>query len=141
MKINVFCDGGARGNPGPAAAGFVIKDSAGKVIKKKGKYLGRATNNVAEYQAVVAALAWLGQQAKPASQPATYTFFLDSRLVVNQLNGLFKVKNPSLRSLVVKIRQLEQAVGGHINYLFIKREKNQEADQLVNLTLDQKLLS
>ncbi|HUS52372.1 MAG TPA: ribonuclease HI family protein [Candidatus Bathyarchaeia archaeon] len=141
MQINVFCDGGARGNPGPAAVGFVIKDSAGKVIKKKGKYLGRATNNVAEYQAVVAALAWLSQQVKPDSQPVAYTFFLDSRLVVNQLNGLFKVKKASLRSLVVKIRQLEQAVGGNINYLFIKREKNQEADQLVNLTLDQKLLS
>jgi ribonuclease HI len=141
MQFNVFCDGGARGNPGPAATGFLIKDQRGKILEKTGKFLGQTTNNVAEYQAVIEALKWLSQSSVINHQSSVINFFLDSRLVVNQLNGLFKIKNGKLRELVVEIRQLEQRVGGNVSYQFIKREKNQEADQLVNQVLDQQFSS
>lgn len=134
MQLSVFCDGGARGNPGPAAIGFVVKGDSGKILKKCGKFIGRSTNNVAEYQAVIESLKWIKTGIQhPVSN---LQFFLDSRLVVNQLNGLFKIKNNKLRQLVVKVRQLEQEVGGNVSYHLIERSKNQEADQLVNETLD-----
>jgi ribonuclease HI len=141
MQLHVFCDGGARGNPGPAAIGFVIKDSSGKILKEKGKFIGQTTNNVAEYRAVIEALKWLSQPSTINHQPSLITFFLDSRLVVNQLNGLFKIKNENLRGLVIEVRQLEQMIGGNVVYRFIKREKNLEADRLVNEILDQRFLS
>lgn len=139
MELSVFCDGGARGNPGPAAIGFVVKDKAGKTLKKGGSYIGQTTNNVAEYQAVIEALGWI--KASSINSINSINFFLDSRLVVNQLNGFFKIKNTKLRELIVKVRELEQAVGGNVVYRFIAREKNQEADQLVNETLDRKFSS
>jgi len=139
MQLNVFCDGGARGNPGPAATGFLIKDQKGKILEKTGKFIGQTTNNVAEYQAVIEALKWLKDNFRLTI--SSYQFFLDSKLIVNQLNGLFKIKNGKLRELVVEIRQLEQRVGGNVSYQFIKREKNQEADQLVNQVLDQQFSS
>lgn len=138
MKKNlfVFADGGARGNPGPAAVGFLIKDNRGKVLIRQGKYIGRATNNVAEYMAVVEALKWLQKNLIDlADSVDMIKFFLDSKLVVNQLNGLFKVKNKNLRNLVVIVRSLEQEVGGNIVYHFRPREKNKEADFLVNQVL------
>lgn len=134
MQLSVFCDGGARGNPGPAAIGFVVKGDSGRILKKRGKFIGRATNNVAEYQAVIEALTWLKSNIQPLT--SNIKFFLDSRLVVNQLNGLFKIKDNKLRQLIVKVRQLEQEVGGNVSYHLIERSKNQEADQLVNETLD-----
>lgn len=134
MQLSVFCDGGARGNPGPAAIGFVVKGDSGRILKKRGKFIGRATNNVAEYQAVIKALTWLKSNIQPLT--SNIKFFLDSRLVVNQLNGLFKIKDNKLRQLIVKVRQLEQEVGGNVSYHLIERSKNQEADQLVNETLD-----
>lgn len=137
-KLFVFADGGARGNPGPAAIGFIVKDAQGKILKKEGKYIGKATNNVAEYQAVIKALEWLVNESRVTSQRVT--FFLDSKLIVNQLNGLFKIKNPNLRSLIVKARQLEQEVGGNVSYNFISREKNREADTLVNQVLEKDLV-
>jgi ribonuclease HI len=139
MQLLVYCDGGARGNPGPAAIGFVVKDEAGKNLKKEGRFIGQTTNNVAEYQAVIEALKWMRTRTK--YQASNIKFHLDSRLVVNQLNGFFKIKNTRLRELIVKVRQLEQAIGGNVVYRFIAREKNQEADQLVNETLDKKFSS
>lgn len=127
LKIN--CDGGARGNPGPAAAAFVV---TGNLQYKCGKYLGVATNNVAEYQAVILALEWL------VKNPGRADFFLDSNLVVNQLNGLFKVKNADLRELLLKVRELEGKITLPITYSYVPREQNSEADLLVNETLDQK---
>ncbi len=133
-QLVIFTDGGARGNPGPAATGFVIKDSTGKIIHRQGKYIGRTTNNVAEYQAVIEALGWLA--AHPRLPITKLQFFLDSKLVVNQLNGLFKVKEIKMRNLVVKVRQLEREIGGNVSYQAIPREKNSLADSLVNQTLD-----
>lgn len=144
-KLFVFTDGGARGNPGPAAIGFIIKDSQGKILKKESKYIGKATNNVAEYQAVIKALEWISHQSsiihsegisRSEHHQSSIKFFLDSKLIVNQLNGLFKIKNSNLRGLIIKARQLEQEVGGNVSYHFISREKNKEADALVNQALE-----
>src|SRR3989344_3558887 len=100
MKRIVHTDGGARGNPGPAAIGVVIEEG-NKTLAAFGKTIGEATNNIAEYTAVIEALMWLTQH------PADYIqFFLDSTLVVNQLNGLFKVKEPHLRELLLQVRTL-----------------------------------
>lgn len=105
--LKIFTDGGARGNPGPAAAGFLIKDEKGKTLIEKGEYLGEATNNVAEYQGAIKALEWLVANQEVIAGRERIDFFLDSQLVVNQLNGIFKVKNAGLRSLMVEVRQLE----------------------------------
>lgn len=136
--LEIFTDGGARGNPGPAAVGYVVKDEKGKVLAEKGEYLGKATNNIAEYQAVVKALEWLKANQEIVSDRERINFFIDSQLVVNQLNGLFKVKNAGLRNSVVEVRQLEREVRSPIHYQHVSREKNKEADSLVNQVLDQR---
>ena len=130
--IEVFCDGGARGNPGPAAYGFVVKDK-GAIVKEGNGYIGVATNNVAEYTAIVEALKWLG----PNKKGAQLHFFLDSQLAASQLNGIFKVKNAKIRELLVKIRELENEFG-KIIYQHVPRDQNKEADKQVNIALDQR---
>lgn len=132
MTIIVHTDGGARGNPGPAAIGVVI-DIGGKRFTEFGKRIGETTNNVAEYTAVVEALMYIHAQQKTYQ---TIDFYLDSTLVVNQLNGIFKVKEPSLRQLLTQVRILESEVGGHIFYHSVPRADNARADFLVNRALD-----
>ena len=133
MMIEAFEDGGARGNPGPAAFGYVVKKD-GQIIKSGNGYIGIATNNVAEYTAVIEALTWL-----ESSYPkVNLTFYLDSELVVSQLSGIYKVKNSNIRNLIFKIRTLESNFG-QVNYKHIPREKNKQADRLVNLALDGRL--
>lgn len=138
-KLLVFTDGGSRGNPGPAAIGFIVKNETGKILVRQGKLIGRATNNVAEYTAVIEALEWLKYEVQRTKDELKkvileIAFFLDSQLIVNQLNGLYKIKNANLRNLIIKIRQLEKEVGSNISYHHVSREKNKEADKLVNLS-------
>ncbi len=133
MKLLIFTDGGARGNPGPAAVGVVIKDQE-KILAQIAKRIGETTNNVAEYTAVVEALEWIKNNFQ--SPDSNFQFFLDSKLVVNQLNGLFKIKDGKLRELLFKIRELEAETKGNISYTLIPREKNFWADRLVNQALD-----
>ena len=137
-KVIIYTDGGARGNPGPAAIGFVVYDSQKKPLTKGSHFIGEATNNVAEYSGVIYALKWLIKN-KPAALKGI-NFFLDSLLVVNQLNGLYKIKNAKLRNLAIEIRSLENTIGGNVLYRFVPREENKVADSLVNQALDQKLL-
>jgi len=132
-NLCVFTDGGAKGNPGPAAVGFIIKDSSGQVLVEKGKSIGRATNNIAEYRAVIEALHWILANIKERS--LTVNFYLDSILVVNQLNGLFKIKNKNLKNLVIEIKNLEKKTKGKIFYNYIPREKNKKADFLVSTVI------
>lgn len=132
-QLYVFCDGGARGNPGPAATGFLIKNKKKEVLVQEGKYIGRATNNVAEYQAVIEALEWL---VKNTLKIKEIHFFIDSQLVVNQLNGRFKIKNSNLQFLIIKIKGLENQIKEPIKYFYIPRTKNLQADLLVNRALD-----
>ena len=137
-SLVIYTDGGARGNPGRAAVGIVIKTETGEVLQEIFRTIGVSTNNVAEYTAVVAALEWLknNKQIYKSTNMQMIQFYLDSVLVVNQLNGKFKVKDSQLRELLLKVRMLEQEVGGQIYYTSIPREKNWQADGLVNRALD-----
>jgi len=131
--ISIFTDGGARGNPGPAAIGVAIFNSKGEELVGIGKTLGIATNNVAEYSAVIEALKWLAEH-KP--QDSDVHFYLDSELVVSQLNGVYKVKNDTLRGLLFGVRELIGNLPYQIVFSHIPREKNKRADSLVNFALD-----
>lgn len=131
--MKIFTDGGARGNPGPAACAAIIKDGYGRVLKKAARFLGHCTNNQAEYQGVL-----LGLEEARKLKIQTVDFFLDSELVVNQLSRNFKVKDLSLQSLFVKIWNLSLSFK-KIRYQHITRELNREADRLVNLELDRNL--
>lgn len=133
MKFIVHTDGGARGNPGPAAVGVVIETDSRKLITEFGKQIGETTNNVAEYRAVIEALK---KVKKEGQEKLEIHFFLDSNLVVQQLNGVFKVKDANLRTLFFDVRVLEQEVGGVVTYTYIPREQNRRADFLVNKALD-----
>jgi ribonuclease HI len=139
-KLIINTDGGARGNPGPGAIGVVIKGENGKILSQISRTIGKSTNNIAEYSAVVAALEWLrnNMQISKYANKQIIQFYLDSVLVANQLNGLFKIKNGGLRNLLMKIRILEQQIGGNIIYTAIPREQNWQADALVNEALDEK---
>lgn len=133
--LNVFTDGGARGNPGPGAIGVYITNKHGVKIWETGKTIGITTNNIAEYKAVSQALSWLIGYLKK-EEVDTIHFFLDSQLVVFQLTGVYKVKNTRLRELIFEIRQKEAEIKKPIYYAHIPREKNKEADRLVNMALD-----
>lgn len=131
-KLFLYTDGGSRNNPGHSAIGFVIKDSAGKVLEKCGKYIGEFTNNEAEYKALIE-----GLKSSRKYSPGSITCFLDSKLVVNQVNGLFKIKKAHLAELILEVKGLESEFES-IEYKLVKRDKNFLADLLVNEALDNK---
>jgi ribonuclease HI len=135
--LNVFTDGGARGNPGPAATGVYIADENNKQISGFGKLLGVATNNVAEYKAVVQALDWIIENKKQLAANAKICFFLDSKLVCSQIVGLFKVKNVGLKDLLLDVRDREGQISLPMYYKHIPREQNLRADAFVNRALDE----
>lgn len=135
MKIIVHSDGGARGNPGPAAIGVVIEKEDGEMIEEISEAIGDTTNNIAEYTAVLRGLQVLEVLfgAKVAEMEVDWR--LDSELVVKQLAGQYKVKNPGLRPLYEEIRDL-RARFPHLTLKHVRREENKEADRLVNEALD-----
>jgi ribonuclease HI len=130
MKLVIYADGGARGNPGPAAVGIVIYNEKMEVIKRYFKVIGKATNNQAEYQAVIYAL----KQAKKM-KAEEIDFYLDNKLLVDQINRRAKIKNMELAKSFVKVWNLIQGFK-KVNFYYIPREKNKEADKLVNYALD-----
>lgn len=134
--INVYTDGGSRGNPGLSAIGFFVKDENGKPITGFGEPIGFATNNVAEYKAVIKALEWISTQKELLEKHKQINFYLDSQLICYQINGLYKIKNSVLRELLFQIREKEAQIPFGIKYFNIPREKNKEADKLVNKALD-----
>jgi probable phosphoglycerate mutase len=123
-------DGGARGNPGPAAYGVIIRGPNGEVLAQLGEYLGMQTNNVAEYSGLLAALDWAAQQGLTSLKVLS-----DSELLVRQMTGQYRVKHPELKVLfqraLAKVRKLEQFAIEHV-----RREANREADRMVNQVLD-----
>src|SRR3990167_8657215 len=129
MVLKVFTDGGSKGNPGPSTIGMVFYGD-GKKIFHHHESIGVATNNEAEYAALIKALEIIMKNY--ASQAKTVKFFSDSRLMVNQVNRLFKVKQGKIKEYILKIRGLEQEIKAPITYHLIPREKNREADLLVN---------
>lgn len=129
-KIIIYTDGGARGNPGPAACGYVIDGVA------YGEYLGRATNNEAEYRGVIEALEKVfAQLGKEKSAGAELQVRMDSELIERQLRGVYKVKQPHLKVLFAdahnEIKNFKK-----VSFIHIPREKNKEADRMVNEILD-----
>lgn len=131
-NLTIYCDGGSRNNPGEAAYGFVVYDD-NKKIHEEGRRIGIATNNVAEYTAVIEALKWVTAHYKNTKK---LMFFLDSSLAVNQLNGIFKIKSEHLRDLFFTIKSLEKMHQLSTVFTAIPREKNKAADRMVNLALD-----
>ena len=130
MKLTTYTDGGARGNPGPVAAGVVIKDMAGKNVAGYGEYLGRQTNNYAEYAALISAL----KKAKELGATEVECV-LDSELVTKQMNRQYRVKEPGLQKLFIQAFNLASAFK-KVSYRHVLREKNKEADAWVNKILD-----
>ncbi len=128
MILKVFTDGGSKGNPGPSSIGGVGHINNKKIFEFK-KSIGIATNNDAEYQALIEAFQNI---LKLSPLPSKIEFYSDSRLMVNQVKGLFKIKNGRIREYVLKIRGLEQEVNLPITYSYVPREQNVEADLLVN---------
>lgn len=136
--ISIFSDGGARGNPGPAAAAFVVVDQGGRVLRKESKFLGKTSNNVAEYRGVMLALSWLVNSGSQYSD-SDIEYFLDSELVVKQLNGLYRVKDQDLKNLFLIVKNLQAKIKSRVIFKHIPRSKNKLADFLVNQELDKKL--
>lgn len=134
----VHADGGARGNPGLAASAFVITTQSGKLIKKFSESLGVATNNFAEYKAVLFALEWILKNLK--LNVKDIYFYLDSELVIKQLTGKYKIKNPTLLELAMRVKFLEKKLKKNIFYRHIPRSQNKLADYLVNQELGSKIL-
>ncbi|MBI4096306.1 MAG: ribonuclease HI family protein [Candidatus Levybacteria bacterium] len=134
--ISVFTDGGARGNPGPGAIGVYVEDEGKKMIAGFGQQIGFATNNAAEYMAVIKALDWIIENKKNFFKNTKINFFLDSKLVCSQIIGLFKVKNADLRNLLFDVRNREAQINMPIYYRHIPREQNAKADAFVNEALD-----
>ena len=129
-KLVIYTDGGARGNPGSAAIGIVIYGPGERPVKQIGKYIGPATNNQAEYKALIEGLAEaINLEASEA------VCFLDSELVVRQLTGKYKVKEPELKNLIIEVLRLSNKFL-KIEFNHVPREKNKLADRLVNEALD-----
>jgi ribonuclease HI len=128
--IVAYCDGGSRGNPGPAGFGVYIQDSTGKVLAELSQYLGKQTNNFAEYSALLAALEFAIAQGHRSLRVVS-----DSELMVKQMKGQYRVNSPELRPLYEEARrrvpQLE-----HFQIQHVLREKNRHADRLANLAMD-----
>jgi ribonuclease HI len=133
-KLFIYTDGASRNNPGEASIGVVIKNEQGETIETISEYLGIATNNVAEYTAVIR-----GLEAALKFRPDEVTFFLDSLLVVRQMMGEYKIKHPGLLPLFKQAQSLcRQLPGGKTKFRHIPREENSEADALANEAIDKK---
>lgn len=135
QEITIFTDGGARGNPGPAASAFVVFNR-GEKIATGSKYLGETTNNVAEYQAVLLALGFIENKWGSEVSTLTLNFNLDSLLVVSQLTGKYKIKNHNLIELSLAIKNKLQGFAG-VTFKYVPRRENAIADALVNKCLDE----
>lgn len=124
------CDGGSRGNPGPAAYGFVLADPRGLEVEARGEYIGQATNNVAEYRALIA-----GLEAAVRHSASPLSVVMDSELVIRQMTGQYKVKNEGLKPLHAQARRAATRLTD-VRYSSVARDDNQRADGLVNEALD-----
>ena len=134
-EVVIFTDGGARGNPGPAGAGVVIKEN-GQIVSQFGKYLGDTlTNNWAEYEALILAI----QEAMRLGFTDRHIEFrMDSELIVRQMEGIYKVKDKNLKLQHAKVRELLLDFE-HVHFTHIPREENSEADALVNEAIDNRI--
>ncbi len=130
MKAKLSTDGGARGNPGPAAYGYVLEGEDGTMLAAHGEAIGTATNNVAEYRALIA-----GLEKAVELGVGDVEVFSDSELLVKQMRGEYKVKKPALQDLSLEAAELAKQLGS-VTYTAVRREHNELADRLVNEALD-----
>ena len=131
MRFIIHTDGGARGNPGPAGIGVVIKNGeTGETLERHSEFIGRATNNQAEYRAVI-----LGLHRCVALGATRVEVVADSELLIKQAKGEYKVKNRDLATRYVEMKNLETHIG-RVHYRHVRREKNKEADALANQAMD-----
>ena len=130
MRLIINTDGGARGNPGPAGAGVVIYDEQNRIIGRHKKYVGEQTNNYAEYQALILALI---EAAKLGAESLKVN--MDSELIVRQMQGRYKIKEPTLKVLAQEVFKLMQKFK-NVEFNHVFRESNKEADKLVNQAID-----
>lgn len=130
VRATLHTDGGARGNPGPAGIGIVLTDESGRMLCAAGRYLGEVTNNVAEYQALIA-----GLEAAQAAGVRHLTVHADSELVVKQMNGQYRVKNEGLKPLYARATQLSHGFES-VKFVHVRRSQNSEADALCNEAMD-----
>ena len=130
-SFHVNIDGGARGNPGPAGWGVVVQDAAGDMVAELMGALPHATNNVAEYSGLLAALDWCVEHAATAVHVRS-----DSLLLVQQMRGVYKVKHEGLKPLYGRARLLAHQIG-KVTFEHVPREKNKDADRLANLAMDE----
>jgi ribonuclease HI len=130
MKATLWTDGGARGNPGPAAAAFVLEAEDGTVLDARGEAIGIATNNVAEYRALLAGLRRAVEAGVTELEVVS-----DSELLVKQMRGEYRVKNRTLQELSLEAARLGRAIG-QVRYTAVRRQHNELADRLVNEALD-----
>lgn len=136
MDFVINTDGASKGNPGPSSYGYIIKNRGGAIVHQEGELIGVTTNNVAEYTAVVKALEYIVNRfSKKAPHQAEVV--ADSKLVVEQLSGRYKIKSPNLIPLFDKIKELEVEVG-RVTYRSVPREENFIADRLANLPFDRR---
>jgi ribonuclease HI len=130
VKATLYTDGGSRGNPGPAASAFVLEADDGTVLDARGDAIGIATNNVAEYRALLA-----GLEAAVRAGVDELEVVSDSELLVKQMRGEYKIKNAALRGLFLEAARLAREIGT-VSYRAVRREHNELADSLVNEALD-----
>ena len=130
LSVTIHIDGGSRGNPGPAGAGVVLRDDEGAVLYQGGLFLGRATNNVAEYSGLLA-----GLKAAADLKASQVRVVSDSELLVRQMNGQYRVKNEGLKPLFEQARELAGQFSS-CAFQHVRRELNKEADHLVNQAID-----
>jgi ribonuclease HI len=131
VKARLYTDGGARGNPGPAAAAYVLEADDGTVLDARGETIGVATNNVAEYRALVAGLEKAVELGLKELEVVS-----DSELLVKQMNGDYRVKNAALIDLSLEAAHLARQIG-RVRYRAVRRAENELADRLVNEALDE----
>jgi len=130
VKLVVNVDGGARGNPGPAAIGAVVQDAAGEVLEERGERIGKATNNVAEYRALLLGIARAAELGAKEIE-----LIGDSELIVRQVKGEYKVKDATLRDLHAEVKHALRPFD-RWSIRHVRREQNAAADRLVNEALD-----
>ncbi len=135
-RIVIYTDGGARGNPGPAGIGAVIQDESGNILKEVSKYIGEQTNNFAEYEALIEVLGEAKKMYGENLREIQIEVRMDSELVVRQLSGLYKVKEPTLKEQFAKVARIRLEDAPNMTFTHVFREKNSHADKLVNAAID-----
>ena len=138
MRYTIHADGGARGNPGPAGAGALIRDGLGNAVAAVSKFLGHRTNNYAEYEAVILAFLELAKMVPAHERESTAVDVkMDSLLVVQQMRGAWKIKHPDMKTQQARL-QKAASVFGTVSFMHVPRAQNGDADALANEAMDRR---